>query len=302
VNWAALGAVFAQLDVRWTALAWASTICLIGSLAWRWRLFLQQQNITLPYRTVFSLTWAGQFFNSLLPGSTGGDAFKIYQICRLAPDRKAAAASTVLLDRLSALVALLCLAVGSILLDPTPLLRLPPPDVPASRLVALGLLLGAGGMIGLWLLSRLLRHTKLHGRISRTLVAAREAVRFDRTFLFGLLLAFAIHLLNFLIIYFFARALRIPLSYPQIAMMMSAVLLFLMLPVTINGHGLRELLLIGYLSYLGAVVAGPVAVDARETAVALSLLAVTTDLLLSIPGGLLYLFRFRTSAAPPDHA
>ena len=79
-----------RLHVGWAVAGWALSSLMIVGLAVRWRIFLRQQNIALPFLTIFSLTWAGQFFNSILPGSTGGDVVKIYQLCRLAPDRKAA--------------------------------------------------------------------------------------------------------------------------------------------------------------------------------------------------------------------
>ena len=89
------------LNFAWAIPASALVALLITLLALRWRIFLRQQGLELPFSTIFSLTWAGQFFNSVLPGSTGGDVVKIYQLCRLAPDRKAAAAATVVVDRLA---------------------------------------------------------------------------------------------------------------------------------------------------------------------------------------------------------
>src|SRR3954447_26723512 len=106
VNWRELGSILQHIDWRWALAGSLLTGVLIAGLALRWKIFLEQQQIEVPFLRVLSLTWAGQFFNSLLPGSTGGDFFKIYQMCRLHPERKAAAASTVLLDRFSALVAL----------------------------------------------------------------------------------------------------------------------------------------------------------------------------------------------------
>ena len=110
LDWHGLGEVLGRLQLGWVALGWASTSLLVVGLAARWRIFLKAQGIDLPFATIFSLTWAGQFFNSVLPGSTGGDVIKIYQLCRLAPDRKAAGAATVVVDRLVALSALMLLA------------------------------------------------------------------------------------------------------------------------------------------------------------------------------------------------
>ena len=249
----------------------------------------------MSYGTILSLTWAGQFFNSVLPGSTGGDVVKIYQICQLAPERKAAAASTVFVDRLSALIALLVLGGAAILIDPKPLLLLPRPNFSFSTALSVSAL-GILAVGAVWVLVRMLRGTQLLGRITRTLTAARDALKLNGNLVAALLLAFGIHLVNFLAIYFFARALSIPITLPQVVLMMPVILLFLLVPVTINGHGLREVLLIAYFGYIGVVVAGYSNVDVRETAIALSLITVANDLLWSVPGGLLYLWHFRTSS------
>jgi hypothetical protein len=300
VNWSGLSAILVHLDLRWAAAGSATTFALIAGLALRWRIFLRQQNIHVPYGVVLSLTWAGQFFNSVLPGSTGGDVVKIYQICRLAPDRKAAAASTVFVDRLSALVALLVLAAVALLIDPVPLTLLPRGNIAASTLLIWLVLLGVIAIAALLVIRPLVRATQLYGRIARTLAAARKALQFSRELVAAVALAFAIHLLNFLTLYLFVRALGIPMTYGQVTLMMPVVLFLVMVPLTINGHGLREVILIAYFSYLGVVAAGHTGVDVRETAVALSLVAVANDLLWSLPGGLLYLRTLRqpTAAQP----
>lgn len=242
------------------------------------------------------MTWMGQFFNSVLPGSTGGDVAKIYQVCRLMPERKAAAASTVFVDRLSALVALLVLAAIAAVADPTgPALLAQYVSLPAA--VAAVTALSAIGAGALWLGIRLLRGSALAGRFARTFAAARTSLTSGRDVGIALALAAAIHLLNFATVYFFARAIRLPITYVEILFMMPVVLFLVMLPITINGHGLRELLLVGYFSKMGIGVAGGAAIGVQEIAVAVSLLMVSNDLLWSLPGGLWYLTRFRAAAS-----
>lgn len=84
--------------------------------------------------------------------------------------------------------------------------------------------------------------------------------------------------------------------------MMPVILFLVMIPITINGHGLREVLLIGYLGYMGVAAAAQPDVKLQETAVALSIVAVANDLLWSLPGGLLYLLRYRAAAGPAEVA
>jgi hypothetical protein len=70
------------------------------------------------------------------------------------------------------------------------------------------------------------------------------------------------------------------------------------LPITINGHGLRELLLIAYFTQLGVNLGARTDISVREVAVAFSLLMVANDLLWSLPGGWQYLMRFRGAGEP----
>ena len=70
-------------------------------------------------------------------------------------------------------------------------------------------------------------------------------------------------------------------------------MLLIMLPVTINGHGLRELLLIAYFTQMGIGIGWFGGSGVREIAVAFSLVLVANDLLWSIPGGIWYMARFK---------
>lgn len=290
MNWSGLGAALVGVDARWAALAWSLSLAVIGGLALRWQLFLRRQDVRLPFKTIFSLTWAGQFFNSFLPGSTGGDLVKIYQLCRLVPDRKAVGAATVIADRLSAVAALLILAAVAVTVEPAPLHFLSGVALPVKTMLAGLLMLSAAG----WIAFRVLRPSTLVARLRSILVACKGVLAFNTTLAAAFLLAFAIHLLNFLIVYLFARALGLSLTFPQILAMMPVILFLLMVPATINGHGLRELLLIAYFSYLGITLHGHADSGVQEQAVALSLLIVANDLLWSLPGGLWYLTHFRT--------
>lgn len=295
VSWPILTQILGALDIRWAIAGTISTLLLIAGLALRWQMFLKQQRIELPYPTTFLLTWAGQFFNSILPGSTGGDVMKVVQICRLAPDRKAAAASTVLVDRFTALVALLALVAVSLFRDPRPLTLLPLPALHTRNiLTGVFVVFAVFAAVGIGLY--LVRHTTVYSRVGRTIKAARDGLRLNSRLVACLALAFAVHLLNFFTVYLFARALNIPITYGQIVLMMPVVLFCVMAPVTINGHGLREVLLIGYFGLMGIVIGHQNANDYRETAIALSLVLVANDLCWSVPGGLWYLLRFKESA------
>ena len=108
-------------------------------------------------------------------------------------------------------------------------------------------------------------------------------------------LSFTIHLLSFFIAFCFARSLGITISYGQILQFLPVLLFLVMMPVTVNGHGLREVLLIFYFTKLGIGTGS--AMGTQETAIAFSALMVANDLLWCLPGGLLYSLRFRRPAS-----
>lgn len=83
---------------------------------------------------------------------------------------------------------------------------------------------------------------------------------------------------------------------------MPVILFVVLLPITINGHGLRELLLIGYFGYMGIVLQGDAQSGVQGIALALSLLVVGNDLLWALPGGVWYLLWFRAPPMPLNPA
>jgi uncharacterized membrane protein YbhN (UPF0104 family) len=297
LDWQQLRSILARVHAGWASIAFLLTGPLIVTLAFRWRIFVKQQRIDLPFGTILSLAWAGQFFNSFLPGSTGGDFFKIYQLCRLAHDRKAAAAATVLADRFSALAALLLLATIAIWIEPGPVNSLIEDGPSGLNYWWLVGLLIAGAAVG-FILLRGFKSNVWVIRFGRILSAAREIIGLNGRNAAALSLAFGIHSANFLVVYLFARSLGASITYGQVLLMMPVVLLLVMFPVTINGHGLRELLLIGYFSHLGIRITQRADVGFRELAVALSVLMVANDLIWSLPGGIYYFTRFRLPRQP----
>lgn len=295
----ALQAILFRLESSWAIAGFACSFLIIVGLALRWRIFLRQQQIEISSGTVLCLTWSGQFFNSILPGSTGGDVMKIYQLCRIAPNRKAAAVATIFADRLCALLALLALAVIGFLIEPAPLYLLQVPAV--SGIVSASFFGGVLilGLLAAWGLFALARATPWREHIERTLLSARSIFTSGPECLAAIALAFAIYLANFLVVYLFARSLGIGITPPQVALMVPVILFLVLLPVTINGHGLRELLLIGYFTHLDISLVHQTPGGVQEIAVALSLVLVSNDLLWSLPGGIWYLVNFRTRPRAP---
>jgi len=92
---------------EWLLAAFVSFgVCLLAG-SWRWQQLLRVQSIRLPLSQTWLITMIGFFFNQFLIGSTGGDLVKGFYAIRQAPERKAKAALSIVMDRVMGLVAIL---------------------------------------------------------------------------------------------------------------------------------------------------------------------------------------------------
>jgi glycosyltransferase 2 family protein len=105
-----------QVAAHVRGLAWAVAAAAFGILlaaqvvsAIRWRWLARPLGFAGPLRTYVAAYFIGMFFNLLLPTSVGGDAVRAIQL-NAGSGRKMAAVLSVLLDRLSGLIVLIAVA------------------------------------------------------------------------------------------------------------------------------------------------------------------------------------------------
>ncbi len=95
--------------IAYDALAWAAVLMAVTvSLQLvRWFLLVRALDLVFTLRNAFRLGLIGYFYNTVLPGSVGGDLLKGYFIAKDQPARKAAAVATVIADRAMGLFGLI---------------------------------------------------------------------------------------------------------------------------------------------------------------------------------------------------
>lgn len=294
LDWRQLIGGFRHLAWGWVALTAVLAPCCLGLLALRWNMFLRSQGVVVPPREVLRLLWTGQFLNSFMPGAIAGDVYKAASVARLARGREVEAGTAVLLDRLCALATLALVALVGVVGHRdwiAGLLHGAAIGSPVAKwvvgLAAVAVVGGAG-----WVLSTPSRRTASGAVLERLRATLRRARADWRGFARASLLSLLIHLANFTIFYSFGQALGLPLTFEQTLVVMPLILVLSMLPISVNGHGVREVLLIGFFQlHQISAMGGP-----AESAVSLSLLFVANDLLWNLPGGVM-LLRSRTAAA-----
>lgn len=90
-------------------------ILILGTISlflnnFRWQLLLRAQNFDVTTKDTLPLTYIGLFFNYAMPGGVGGDVVKGYYLVKEQKERKMAAATSILMDRLIGFYGMTCLA------------------------------------------------------------------------------------------------------------------------------------------------------------------------------------------------
>src|SRR4051812_45386147 len=139
IDWVQLARQLGQADHRWLLLAsfFFGLTYLLAAL--RWWLLLRVQDIHLPLRVVGALTLIGQFFNTFMLGSVGGDLMRAIYVQRYAPGRRTHATLSVVMDRVLGLSVLLC---GSLLALPWQMHAMMSTDKARAAIIGLMIVLG----------------------------------------------------------------------------------------------------------------------------------------------------------------
>lgn len=91
----------------------------------RWRILLSSQNIKALSWPTFKLTLIGNFFNFAMPGGVGGDVVKAFYFAKDHPNSRVVALTSVLMDRVLGLFAMVLMAFMVMLVDIEHILKTP---------------------------------------------------------------------------------------------------------------------------------------------------------------------------------
>lgn len=292
VDWTTLTSIIAGVDGWMFSLALLTMAGPILLTSIRWQVILRSQGIALPVRKVIAFDLTGLFFNSVLPGSTGGDMIRAVLAIRLFPNEKTRIVLSLVADRGTGLIALLIFAVLTLLLRPdifagSELLQ------KVANFALWGLFASTAAFLAL-LGSHRARRSSLIEKLLRLLrrsVFAARLIGFVSPFLsrpWLLLSLFVITFLsygsNFLSGYFLAQALHLPLTFTQVVILLAVVYVAISVPISMGGHGLREIVMVGMFLALGIAIARP-----QEAAIAYSIMLFSIQLIWSLFGGLFFI-------------
>ncbi len=276
-------AVISSANPTLVLLATGLQMFIILLAVFRWQVILQNFQIAAGFSPLTKITFIGQFFNLFLPSGIGGDVFRAYYLSKSHHRGLSTTLTTTLVERSAGLFALLFM--GGLF-------------AALHRIVIQGisLLYLFLGLIVVYVAANVaLFHSWSHRRLTRLLMRFNltdvegklelvyeglTALRKNKKAIANcLLLSGVIQFLSVVVVWLAALAIGIRAPFYIFLIFIPIVNLTIMIPLTINGFGLRESVYYLLFAQIGLPV---------ETSVTLSLLNFLVVTLASLPGGIAY--------------
>lgn len=270
-DWNIVREKFANLNWGLWLLAIGVSVAAQGFSARRWQLFAREMQFVRTLPQYFAFYLIGAFFNLVFPTSVGGDVVRVLYLDAKS-GRKLAAFASVFLERVNGLLVLIGVACVGVLVTPIPL----PGWIHAIVWSVGGCALA--GIIALPLLQRW-PLVPLERRVQ--MKALLDQVHAPRVLGEATLMSVLVQVSGVIGLWLIALSLGIDLPPAYFCILGPMVSLLTLLPITMNGMGVRELGTIVFLAPLS------VNEDAAKT---LAFLWFASSVAISLLGGLVYLF------------
>lgn len=280
-DWSAVASAFAHLDVA----CWLGAVGLLvfgqAVSAKRWQ--IAGDAVQMPRTTwqMFRYYLIGMYFNLLLPTSVGGDVVRVWYLNNRSGQSLRATAA-VLADRLSGLGVLVLMACVAVFFAP----ESTPSWVPLTVYS-----IAAAGLCGVLALAGLTYSGKLPKARQDQLDVLWEMFRNPRAVFWTTVCSVIVQVNSVAVCWLVARGLSIDVPFAYFAVIVPMVSLLTLVPISVNGMGVREESCIVFLAPFGVT---------KEVATTLALLWFGAQLAVSVMGGLAYLTEKKPAKATAE--
>lgn len=215
---------------------------------WRWSTLLRTQGIRVPFGEVLKIMLSGAFASNFLPSTIGGDSVRVVSLLRYNATLTLSMASVVM-DRLLNVLAMFTMLPFALTVFPVQFGLGGLPKGLHLRLLSLFLpWLGLTAGEGWWEKQR----ARLWKWLERVRGIFRAWLNYPGILLLLFLISWVSSLVIFLAIWMLARALGMPVTLIQVIGVMAITYLVSLLPISINGYGVREITLTTLYLQVGA--------------------------------------------------
>jgi glycosyltransferase 2 family protein len=251
---------------------------------YRWRMLMRPLMPVLSAFQLFGIYCIGLFFNLTFPTVVGGDVVKMYYAGKPSKSYAQSFAAT-FLDRDAGMLAMMIIACAAILLYPVDV-----PGVPVPLIVWGAFAAFIIGNIGIFspyfhrLLTGLLRRvhlSKIAMKVDTISNAFQVMANHKGVLVASLLISFLNQLLVISVTWIMALGIGIDVPVSYFLIFVPVITLISMIPISLNGMGLRELAFVSLFVPIGI---------SKHSCMALGILSSIVTVLSSLPGGIIYIF------------
>jgi len=256
--------------VGYAAVAFFISTGMVMISALKWKIILQLDGVEARYGSLLQSYYIGNFLGLFLPSSFGGDIYRVYALTSTGK-RAGKVTSSVLFDRLTGLFALLSIALFGFI------------SLPGTDFDLALMLLYVVGIAAFFLftskrtINKLNRSDRTVVQHLATLLTSFHAYRIDLSHLWKILaIAF---LFQFLIVVnnsLYTQALSIEIPFSQLLVIIPLVFLTEVLPISINGAGVRDSAFVFFFVMIG---------HTKEEGLAIGLLVIAMRYIGGLVGG-----------------
>jgi uncharacterized membrane protein YbhN (UPF0104 family) len=274
-------------SLGWLLVAMAFYILSLVVGAWRWGLLLHAQRVPIPLWTLVRSYMVAFYFNNFLPSNIGGDVVRIGDTAQ-ASGSKTRATTVVMIDRILGLLGVFFVAALGATVEP----RVAgfPGSAALWGIFALAaavvapMLLAPERVRGLLRPLRVIHQEWVEERLERFISSLAKFTETPQALAGGFAGAITVQVLLVGFYAAIAQSLRIPISTFHLAVLIPMSFVVQIIPLSINGFGIRE----GTFGYYFNLIGLP-----KEGGVVLSLIGAALMMLFSVSGAIVYLARKR---------
>ena len=228
------------MDGTYALAALALTVPQVAVSAWRWSITASRLGLHLPYRRAVSEYYLATFLNQILPGGVAGDAARAWRHGRSEPAGFGAAARVVILERTSGQIALFVVVLAAALFQP---------DAFSGLASAIGPW-GAGLVAGVALVMAAMRNSRWREHID---TFVRDFAQVFSGWSGGVQMLLSLFVVaTYLMVYgLAARSIGVELSIGAMMTVVPIILFSMVLPVSISGWGVREVVAAAFAASAG---------------------------------------------------
>jgi len=287
-----LWGVARNASLGWLAFALLLYLAMLLASALRWGVLLRAQHVRLPFSFLTQSFLVATFFNNFLPSNIGGDVIRIADSAKAAGS-KTLATTVVLIDRgLGVLGLALIAATGATIMQRMAVGPVGPGILWAG--FGLGAIIATPALLMPEAVTKLLQPLRVFHRewvderiekLTYALTRFKETPTALAACFAGAVVVQAILVLFYVAI---ARSMNIPIGFAELAVIVPVSFIVQMVPLSVNGFGIREATFGFYFTRLGLPL---------ESALVVSFVGAALIMLFSLSGGIAYLSRAARSRA-----